>query len=156
CMSGAARFGKPCSQAATALRHCFHCRLTTGIPTADERRRVWYIPTLRLRLYRTLMAHSLSIIIPAYNEATRIGPSLDAILHFLCAAPYRAEIIVVNDGSRDRTVDVVSERMTAYRDAGHELRVLTNTPNRGKGYSVRRGVSEARNEVILFTDADLS
>jgi glycosyltransferase involved in cell wall biosynthesis len=102
------------------------------------------------------MSYSLSIIIPAYNEATRIGPTLDEILRFLRAAPYRAEVIVVNDGSRDQTPDVVNERLAAYRDAGHELRLLTNTPNRGKGYSVRRGVSEARGDVILFTDADLS
>ena len=102
------------------------------------------------------MSYSLSIIIPAYNEANRIGPTLDEVLRFLCAAPYRAEVIVVNDGSSDRTADVVSERVAAYREAGHDLRLLTNTPNRGKGYSVRRGVSEARGAVILFTDADLS
>lgn len=102
------------------------------------------------------MSYSLSIIIPAYNEATRIEPSLDAILRFLSVAPYSAEVIVVNDGSRDQTAEVVSARLSAYRDAGHELRLLTNTPNRGKGYSVRRGVSEARGEVALFTDADLS
>jgi dolichyl-phosphate beta-glucosyltransferase len=102
------------------------------------------------------MSYALSIIIPAYNEATRIGPTLDDVLGFLRRAAYRAEVIVVNDGSRDRTAAVVSERMAAYLEAGHELRLLTNTPNRGKGYSVRRGVSEARGEVILFTDADLS
>lgn len=102
------------------------------------------------------MSNSLSIIIPAYNEAGRIGPTLDEILRFLAAAPYRAEVVVVNDGSRDRTPEVVGERVAAYREGGQELRLLTNTPNRGKGYSVRRGVSEARGEVILFTDADLS
>jgi glycosyltransferase involved in cell wall biosynthesis len=102
------------------------------------------------------MSYSLSIIIPAYNEATRIGPTLDEVLRFLRLAPYRAEVIVVNDGSRDQTPDVVSAREADYREAGHDLRMLTNTPNRGKGYSVRRGVSEARGDVILFTDADLS
>src|SRR5205085_7920511 len=66
------------------------------------------------------------------------------------------EVIVINDGSRDRTPEVVGERLAAYREAGHELRLLTNTPNRGKGYSVRRGVGEAPADVILFTDADLS
>ena len=102
------------------------------------------------------MAYSLTIIIPAYNEENRIGPTLDEVLGFLRLAPYRAEVIVVDDGSRDRTPEVVGEREAAYREAGHELRLLTNTPNRGKGYSVRRGVSEARGDVILFTDADLS
>lgn len=102
------------------------------------------------------MAYSLSIIIPAYNEASRIGPTLDEVLRFLRAAPYRAEVIVVNDGSRDQTPEAVNQRMAAYRDAGQELRLLTNPSNSGKGYSVRRGVSEARGDVILFTDADLS
>ena len=102
------------------------------------------------------MAYSLTIIIPAYNEANRIGPTLDEVLRFLRLAPYRAEVAVVNDGSRDRTPEVVSARAADYREAGHELRLLTNLPNRGKGYSVRRGVSEARGDVILFTDADLS
>jgi dolichyl-phosphate beta-glucosyltransferase len=102
------------------------------------------------------MAYSLTIIIPAYNEANRIGPTLDEVLRFLRLAPYRAEVIVVNDGSSDRTAEVVSEREADYREAGHELRLVTNTPNRGKGYSVRRGVGEARGEVVLFTDADLS
>ena len=102
------------------------------------------------------MSESLSIIIPAYNEESRIGPTLDDILRFLRLAPYRAEVIVVNDGSRDRTPEVVTAREADFREAGHDLRLLTNTPNRGKGYSIKRGVSEARGDVILFTDADLS
>lgn len=99
---------------------------------------------------------ALSIIIPAYNEETRIGPTLDRILEFLQSASYSAEVIVVDDGSKDDTAAVVARRIEEYKDAGHILRVLTNTPNRGKGYSVRRGVSEALGDVILFTDADLS
>jgi glycosyltransferase involved in cell wall biosynthesis len=102
------------------------------------------------------MAWVLSIIIPAYNEETRIGRSLDEILKFLSSSPYSAEVIVVNDGSKDQTARVVSDRAAEYREAGHELRILTNNPNRGKGYSVRRGISEASGDVVLFTDADLS
>ena len=102
------------------------------------------------------MSWVLSIIIPAYNEAPRIGRSLDDILRFLDASTYRAEVIVVDDGSKDATAELVKERVADYRAAGHELRVVTNTPNRGKGYSVRRGVREATGDIILFTDADLS
>jgi glycosyltransferase involved in cell wall biosynthesis len=102
------------------------------------------------------MFWALSIIIPAYNEEKRIGPTLDRILEFLRSAPYRTEVIVINDGSKDGTAQVVAGYVEDYRDAGHALRVLTNMPNRGKGYSIRYGVSEALGEVILFTDADLS
>ncbi len=102
------------------------------------------------------MSQLISIIIPAYNEENRIGRSLDEILRFLTNRPFRAEVIVVDDGSRDSTPQVIAERADDYAKAGYDLRVLTNRPNRGKGYSVRRGVSEARGEVILFTDADLS
>jgi glycosyltransferase involved in cell wall biosynthesis len=98
----------------------------------------------------------LSIIIPAYNEERRIGQSLDEILRFLQSQSFKAEVLVVNDGSTDSTPQRVTDRTKAYDDAGLQLRLLTNDPNRGKGYSVRRGVSEAKGEIILFTDADLS
>lgn len=102
------------------------------------------------------MAWFLSIVIPAYNEETRIGRSLDDVLGFLKTQTYRAEVIVVDDGSSDETAKHVSERASKYRSAGHELRVLTNTPNRGKGYSVKRGLTEASGEIVMFSDADLS
>jgi glycosyltransferase involved in cell wall biosynthesis len=102
------------------------------------------------------MLQLLSIVIPAYNEAQRIGRSLDDVLGFLSSEPYRGEVIVVNDGSRDQTAQIVEGRVEDFERAGSLLRLLTNTPNRGKGYSVRRGVSEARGEIVLFTDADLS
>jgi len=102
------------------------------------------------------MGPSLSIVIPAYNEEKRIGQSLDEILRFLNQNNYGAEVIVVDDGSRDRTGKIVSDHIDLYKQAGQQLRLLTNDPNRGKGYSVRRGVSSARGDIILFTDADLS
>ncbi len=102
------------------------------------------------------MSRLLSIVIPAYNEEKRIAGSLDQVLHFLSAARYQAEVIVVDDGSEDSTARCVSERISMFRDAGHVLRVLTNAPNRGKGYSVKRGLTEASGEIVLFTDADLS
>lgn len=102
------------------------------------------------------MAWFLSIVIPAYNEEKRIGRSLDDILRFLGTRPYRAEVVVVDDGSSDQTAQSVSERASRFRETGNELRVLTNSPNRGKGYSVKRGLTEATGEIVLFTDADLS
>lgn len=94
----------------------------------------------------------LSLVIPAYNEAERIGPSLEKIRSYLGARPYSAELIVVDDGSTDGMPQLL-ERMQSGRP---ELRILRHTPNRGKGYSVRCGMLEARGEFVLFSDADLS
>ena len=93
-----------------------------------------------------------SIIIPAYNEAERIGASLDRILSYIAESRWSAEIIVVNDGSRDNTSEVVQE----YSGRNPIIRVLENPGNRGKGYSVRNGMLNASGQVLLFTDADLS
>jgi dolichyl-phosphate beta-glucosyltransferase len=98
----------------------------------------------------------LSIIIPAYNEEQRIAPSLDKLLHYFTSSTYTAEIVIVNDGSSDQTEGYVLSRAEEFQRAGIDLRVLTNQPNRGKGYSVKRGVKESRGEIALFTDADLS
>ena len=94
----------------------------------------------------------LSIVIPAYNEDRRLPKTLDSIFAYLKARPYRAEILVVDDGSSDRTIEIVS----ALRQKYSELRLLSNAGNRGKGFSVRHGMLEARGEIALFTDADLS
>ena len=102
------------------------------------------------------MSGLLSIIIPAYNEDKRIGRSLEEILRFVSGQDYRSEVIVVDDGSSDETGQIVTSFIDRYAASGHTLKVLTNTPNRGKGYSVRRGVAAASGDVILFTDADLS
>lgn len=105
------------------------------------------------------MAHMdcfLSIVIPAYNEVNRITRSLDGVLSFLKSQHYRAEVIVVDDGSSDETAARVSEYIGKFHEAGHDLRVLTNKPNRGKGYSVKRGLAEAAGEIVLFSDADFS
>jgi len=102
------------------------------------------------------MEPNLSIVIPAYNEENRIGASLDAILEFVRRQSYSTEVIVVNDGSADLTQQIVMSRVAEYRSAGSDLRCVTNDPNQGKGYSVKRGVTEARGAIVLFTDADLS
>lgn len=93
-----------------------------------------------------------SIVIPAYNEQARIGLTLKTVLGCVRARNWDAEVIVVNDGSRDRTSQIVEEFAASYP----ELRLIQNGQNRGKGYSVRNGVLQANGQIILFTDADLS
>ncbi len=96
---------------------------------------------------------SLSILIPAYNEQGRLPSTLDKVAGFLSRRNYEfAEVLVIDDGSTDGTADLVRRRAT---DWG-ALRLLQNPGNRGKGYSVRYGMKEARGAWILFTDADLS
>jgi dolichyl-phosphate beta-glucosyltransferase len=94
----------------------------------------------------------LSVIIPAYNEERRLPNTLEAIGAYLHARSLRAEIIVVDDGSSDETAALVEK----YQEKYPSLRLVSNGGNRGKGFSVRHGVLEARGEIALFTDADLS
>ena len=94
----------------------------------------------------------LSIIVPSFNEELRLPASLDHIAEYVAASRRSTEVLVVDDGSTDRTAEVAA----AYADRIANLRVLKNGENRGKGYSVRHGMLEAKGEVVLFTDADLS
>ena len=94
----------------------------------------------------------LSVIIPAYNEAGRIGLTLSKILRFLEGEPYVWEIILIDDGSTDQTSSIVRKRFSGYPSC----EILKNARNRGKGYSVRLGMLAARGKYLLFTDADLS
>jgi len=94
----------------------------------------------------------LSIVIPAYNEALRIGSTLEKVRQYIETRNYPCELIVVDDGSRDETPDILAR----YAEHHPAVRILRNEPNRGKGYTVRRGVLEARGQFVLFTDADLS
>ena len=91
----------------------------------------------------------LSVIVPAYNEESRVGDSLKSILDFLGKRQYSSEVVLVDDGSDDGTADVVSS-------ISDQVRILRNERNRGKGYSVRKGMLEAKGEYRLFSDADLS
>lgn len=93
-----------------------------------------------------------SIVIPAYNEAARLGSTLDRVLSYVTSQNWDAEVIIVNDGSRDRTPDLVREYAQRYAF----LRLFENPGNRGKGYSVRNGMLNAAGELVLFSDADLS
>lgn len=95
---------------------------------------------------------SYSIVIPAYNESSRIGSSLERILAFIERRGWDAEIIVVNDGSTDNMVEVVRQ----YMQKGPRVRLIENPGNRGKGYSVRNGMLRAGGDLLLFSDADLS
>ena len=94
----------------------------------------------------------LSIVIPAYNEERRLPRTLDCILAYLQTRPFRAEIIVVDDGSSDRTVEIVNAFLPKYPG----LRLVSNGKSRGNGVSVRHGMLEARGGIALFSDADLS
>jgi len=94
----------------------------------------------------------LSIIIPSYNEELRLPATLERIAAYLSTYAREAEILVVDDGSKDGTAAVAE----SLRNTIPTLRVISNGANRGKGYSVRRGMQEARGRIALFTDADLS
>src|SRR6266478_477511 len=100
------------------------------------------------------MPPRLSIIVPAYNEAARLGTTLRAILDYLNETEEGAELIVVDDGSRDDTT-VIAER--AITECGAvSARVIRYERNRGKGYAVRTGLLSAGANIALFSDADLS
>jgi len=94
----------------------------------------------------------LSIVIPAYNEAFRIGRTLRRISGYMKARDSPYEVIVVDDGSDDHTIRVVGELM----EKDPAISLLQNGVNRGKGYSVRRGVLHSKGRFVLMSDADLS
>ena len=94
----------------------------------------------------------LSIIIPVFNEEHRLPQTLERISAFLAAHSMRGEIIVVDDGSSDGTPAVTARSRAQMPD----LRVVRHERNHGKGFSVRQGMLQARADIALFTDADLS
>src|SRR5271155_1051741 len=94
----------------------------------------------------------LSIIIPAFNEESRLPETLAKIAAWIRSDSRATEVLLVDDGSTDRTA-AVAESMRAQLPT---LRIISNGVNRGKGFSVRHGMLEARGRLALFTDADLS
>jgi dolichyl-phosphate beta-glucosyltransferase len=95
---------------------------------------------------------SFSVVVPAYNEADAIGETLSAVSAYFAATGLRYEILVIDDGSTDDTAQIV-EKFSSSLDPF--VRIIRSSRNEGKGGAVRRGVQEARGEVIAFIDADL-
>jgi len=96
--------------------------------------------------------YSLSVVIPAFNEECRLEATLDKLDAFIQTSDWNAEIVVVDDGSTDGTARLVTRHM----QEKPYLRLLQNHINRGKGFSLRRGVEAALGDIVLLTDADLS
>ncbi len=99
------------------------------------------------------MSVYLSIIIPAYNEEKRIGPTLSNVCGFFKTKNYEYEVILVDDGSSDRTVSEAEDSELA--NTG-KLKIVKNSVNKGKGFSVKNGILKSLGEYVLFSDADLS
>ncbi len=91
----------------------------------------------------------ISIVIPAYNEEFRIGTTLEKIQIYMNSNHQNYEIIVVDDGSKDKTINVV-------KSFNESIKIIRQERNQGKGAAVRRGILEASGDIRLFTDADLS
>jgi glycosyltransferase involved in cell wall biosynthesis len=104
------------------------------------------------RLKELMAPPALSIVIPAYNESARIEQTLDRVMSCVETRNWDAEVLVVDDGSTDSTTEVVQRWSQRYP----RLHLVKNDGNRGKGYSVRNGLLQARGDVVMFTDADLS
>jgi dolichyl-phosphate beta-glucosyltransferase len=98
----------------------------------------------------------VSVVLPAYNEEERLPAGLERVLVFLGGQPFTSEVVVVDDGSRDRTPDIVRERAAAGLPKGVELRLVQHQQNRGKGAAIRTGMLEAAGRFIFFMDADLA
>ena len=99
------------------------------------------------------MAHPrLSIVIPAYNESARIEDALERVMSCVAERGWDAEVVVVDDGSKDNTAEIVHRWMEQHP----RLHLVHNPGNKGKGYSVRNGLLQAAGDIVMFTDADLS
>lgn len=92
---------------------------------------------------------SISVVIPAYNESANIERSLSAILYYLNIKKFDFEVIVVNDGSKDNTLELAQKFLP-------QIKIIENPGNKGKGYSVKNGMLNATKENVLFLDADLA
>jgi len=100
------------------------------------------------------MKIDFSIIVPAFNEEARLGQTLNTILSYLRDGNHSAELIVVDDGSSDDTAVVAQKSFAEFSEI--ETKVIRYEKNRGKGFAVKTGFSQAEGEIAVFTDADLS
>src|SRR5207237_10096900 len=100
------------------------------------------------------MLPAISVVIPAFNEAVRIGDTLATSIAYLEKESPGSELIVINDGSKDSTGEVI--RKVAAVPSTAMIRLLENFPNRGKGAAVRSGLLSATKPIAVFFDADLS
>ncbi len=103
---------------------------------------------------------SMTIVLPAYNEQSRIGPALDELFDYLDAPPIegvrpRIDVLVVDDGSTDRTADLIRERAAGRGPDAAPLAVMT-VPHAGKGAAVRAGMLAAAGDLVVFADADMA
>jgi len=97
----------------------------------------------------------VSFVLPAFNEEARLPSSLDRVIAFLGAQPFDSEIVISDDGSRDRTPEIVRARMGAL--APHvSMRLIHHETNLGKGAAIRTGMLVAKGEFVFFMDADLA
>ena len=108
-------------------------------------------------------ARSMTIVLPAYNEAQRLGPALDDLFAYLDAPPVegvhpRIDVLVVDDGSTDGTADLVRSRPEAARPRGADLARLALLPvaHGGKGSAVKAGMLNAEGDLVVFADADMA
>jgi dolichyl-phosphate beta-glucosyltransferase len=97
----------------------------------------------------------VGIVLPAYNEEDRLPAGLDRVVAFLAAQDFESEIVVVDDGSRDRTPDIVRNRKTDLPEK-IALRLIQHEANRGKGAAIRTGMLSGRGEYVFYMDADLA
>jgi dolichyl-phosphate beta-glucosyltransferase len=98
------------------------------------------------------MGPTYSIVIPAFNEERRLARTLEQVIAFIQEQRWKAEIVVVNDGSSDATAEIARQ----FARSNSCVKLVENPGNRGKGFAVRNGILNASGDLLLFTDADLS
>lgn len=92
----------------------------------------------------------ITVVIPAYNEEHRLPSTLDKIVDYFSSKAYQKELIIINDCSSDKTSEVIK----SYSEKYPYIREIKNTQNKGKAYSVNRGIGESKGELVLYMDAD--
>ena len=107
-----------------------------------------------LTLHFCQMKSTLSIIIPAYEEQDRLGGSVQQILAYIESEKLDAELIIIDDGSKDQTAEIAEKACAEFPEIATQ--VIRYEKNRGKGYAVKTGLEAAKGDIALFSDADLS